>query len=320
MPKLYIHVNEATHFLQWELEEFRKYFEIVDKPGDDTIVMVFGPDVLDEASRLPALMRYATLFPGFGQNPLYNKKLKQLQHKIIREKYDGIFINPGPLELAYAGLPNVHLYPFSVDVDSVKFKRPRKKVKSILHVSSDYPQKDWKRSEAIMKKTGLKWEIFPPRDKNFFLRANKKKKTINVFRKLIGLQPLKIMPHGYTDHSEVIRKYQSYDSFIHVAKDIKDEIYIDGKYTATLIEAGLTGAILFWHDTFGLGNNLKTVFDLPLDPDQAALRIKEIIDTIDVEEHSLKTHNEMRETFNPQKSVSERAFVIQQEHDERYGT
>jgi hypothetical protein len=33
-PKLYIHVVGATHFLRWEVPEFTKYFELVDRPID----------------------------------------------------------------------------------------------------------------------------------------------------------------------------------------------------------------------------------------------------------------------------------------------
>ena len=118
-PRLYIHVGQATHFLRWEIPEFAKYFTIVDKPDDTTVLLSFGPDVLEEASALPALKRFATLFPGFGHNPTHNLERRKAHHALIK-KFDGVFINPGPLEIAYKGLKNISLYPFSVDIDLIK--------------------------------------------------------------------------------------------------------------------------------------------------------------------------------------------------------
>ena len=310
-PKLYIHVDQATHFLRWERSEFAKYFELVSSPAEDTVLLTFGPDVLEAGSTLPALKRFAVLFPGFTHNPLYNLENRKKHEKLIKNHYHKVFINPGPLELAYKNLRNIELYPFSVDVDLMNVKRYRKSIKTLLHVSSDSPQKDWQRSEAIMKKTGMRYEVFPPRDPKFFEAIVKRNNFKNSLRKLVGLKQKAYLPYGYVDHKTVIKKYQSYDAFVHVAKDIKDpNDGVDGKYTAAFIEAGLTGAILFWHDTYGLGNGLKTVFDLPLDPDEAAKRIVEISNSIDVREHSEKTRQEMLETFNPEISVRIRAQKI----------
>lgn len=308
-PKLYIHVGQATHFLRWELPEFAKYFEVVKAPGSKIPMLVFGPDVLEEAVQLPASKRYAVLFPGFGHNPVYNNDIKN-KHKKLIAQYNLVFINPGPLEIAYKGLKNVAFYPFSVDVKKIKYLKPRNKINKIIHISSDYPQKDWQRSEEIMKRTNLKWEVFPTRNPSNKLvdRATLKLKQYSyTFTKL---NIFKIPPHGYVDHRNVIQKYRASDAFIHVAKDIKNPIYIDGKYTATLIEAGLAGCIVFWHDTFQLGNTLDTVFELPLDPEKAATMITDTIETLNVKDHSLKTHKEMLEKFNPENSVKIRADAI----------
>lgn len=284
-PKLYIHTGRATHFLRWELKEFKRHFQLVDEPSINAALLCFGPDVLREASHLPARKRFAVLFPGFGHNPLYNDDLLPSQLKLIEQKYEHVFINKGPLELAYKDLSpeKISLYPFSVDISLLGKCKPRTSLQSIIHISNDAPQKDWQRSERIMKKTGLRFEVFPPRN-------NKKSE--------------------YVDHQDVIRKYKDYDSFIHVAKDIHDRVHIDGKYTASLIEAGATGAILFWHDTFGLGNDLKTVFELPLDETAAAERIKEVSHNLNVRKHSKRTMREMRKTFNPKRSVAMRARKI----------
>lgn len=304
--KLYIHVGGATHFLRWEIPEFKKYFDIVDHPSGDVMLISFGPDVLVEASTLPAKERFAVLFPGFGHNPLYNKEIGKIHRDAIK-KFKGVFINPGPLELAYRGLKNIYLYPFSVDVDLVKFKKYRTKINTLIHVSNDGLQKDWKRSEKIMQLTGKKYEIYPPRNMRFYDIEVKKNEIKNQVRAAFRLKTKNYLPHGYVAHEKVIKKYQSYDGFVHVARDIKHQVLIDGKYTASLIEAGLTGAILFWHDTFYLGNNLKTVFPLPLDPKAAAKEIDRIAKSINVKEHSKKTRQEMLDTFNPEISVKIRA-------------
>lgn len=306
---LYVHVGGATHFLRWEIPEFKKYFNIVESPSDNAILISFGPDVLEEASTLPALERFAVLFPGFGHNPLYNKKINKLHTSAI-QKFKGVFINPGPLELAYSDLDNIYLYPFSVDTNLVKLKKYRKKIKTLIHVSNDGLQKDWERSESIMRLTGMKYEVYPPRNTRFYDVEIKKNIAKNKVRSVFSLQPKNYLPHGYVSHEKVIKKYQSYDGFVHIARDIKHPVLIDGKYTASLIEAGLTGAILFWHDTFSLGNNLKTVFSLPLDPDAAAKEIVRISATIDVEKHSRETRQEMLDTFSPEVSVRTRVEKI----------
>ena len=155
-PKLYIYVEQATHFLKWEIPEFANYFTLVDAPAEDVILLSFGPDVLEKASKMPAHARFAVLFPGFRHNPVYDLENRKLHHRLITKHFKKVFINPGPLEIAYKGLSNVEFYPFSVNVDAIDVRRYRKSINSLLHVSSDSPQKDWQRSEAIMQKTGLK--------------------------------------------------------------------------------------------------------------------------------------------------------------------
>lgn len=310
LPDLYIHIGRATHFLQWELPEFRKYFNIVHKPNPSVPLLSFGPDILVEASRLPASKRFAVTFPGFGQNPLYNDEVKKAHIEVLSKRFAKVFINYGPLEIAYMELNNVVIYPFSVDINSVTLSRYRTELSSLLHVSNDGPQKDWRRSEAIMKATKLKYEIFPPRQDDILARQVKINIRKNKIRKALLLQEKKYLPYGYVNHKAVVKKYQQYDGFVHVAKDIKHPKVIDGKYTASLIEAGVTGAILFWHDTFNLGNNLHTVFELPLAPKSAAEKILEIRSSIDIEKHSRLTREEMLDTFNPADSVKVRSNVI----------
>jgi hypothetical protein len=145
-PKLFILVDTAKHFLKWEIPEFEKYFTLVDAPSKDAALFSFGPDVFEAAATMPAKVRVALLLPGFSRNPVYNKQLRDKQRKLIKEKFDHVFINPGPLEIAYKDLKNVSLCPITLDTELATVKRYRSSLNSLLHVSSDYPQKDWQRS------------------------------------------------------------------------------------------------------------------------------------------------------------------------------
>lgn len=306
-PELYLHFRKASHFLRWEVPEFAKYFTLVSAPSRSAILLSFGPDVLEEAATLPARARFAVLFPGFSYNPVRDTELRSRQLRLFEEAFTQIFINPGPLEIAYEQAKNLTLYPFSVDTALVGFRHYRTGLNSLLHVSHDNPQKDWPRSESIMKKTGLAYEVFPPRDQRVLESHVRMLNSRNATRARFGLTPKPILPVGYYSHEQTVRKYHEHDGFVHVAREVGHPEFIDGKYTASLMEAGLTGAILFWHDTWGLGNGLETVFDLPLATQHAADRILEIRQGLDVTAHSRRTREEMLDTFNPHRSVSIRA-------------
>lgn len=308
--KLYIHVGQATHFLKWEIPEYKKYFKLVDAPGLDTILLSFGPDVLDAAADLPALARFAVLFPGFNHNPLHDLELRRRQIKIIKKHFTKVFINRGPLEIAYKNVDNVEFYPFSVDIKKVRFKRYRTQLRNLIHVSSNSPQKDWERSEAVMRETQLPYEVFPPRNDTDMSRYMDYDDRMNNKHGLAFWRKRKELPWGYLSHELTIKKYNEYDAFVHVAKDVRHPKYLDGMYTASLIEAGLTGALIFWHDSYGVGGYLKSVFEVSSDPVRAAAQIKEVASSVNIEEHSKETRKEMLETFNPKSSVKCRADLI----------
>lgn len=161
-PRLHYLVRKASHFARWERLEFGKYFDLVDEPSPDAHLISFGPDVLEEARTVPALKRFAVMFPGFSHNPVRDP-LTRRTHLDAFRTFSCVFINPGPLEIAYRGLDRLVLYPFSIDTESVGFRRHRTSLSSLVHVSHDNPQKDWPRSESIMVKSGLRHEVFPPR-------------------------------------------------------------------------------------------------------------------------------------------------------------
>jgi len=307
LPELYLHVRKAAHFLAWERPQFAKHFTLVDAPSPSALLLSFGPDVLEEAARLPARARFAVLFPGFSFNPLRNETTRREQLALIDEHFAQAFINPGPLELAYAGASKISFYPFSIDLALVGAGRVRTRLDSLLHVSHDNPQKDWQRSEAIMTRTGLAMEVFPPRDPLELERHARALDRANRIRRLSFRAARDRLPVGYYGHRQTVATYYRHDGFVHVARDVKHPEFIDGKYTASLMEAGATGAIVFWHDSYGLGNGLETVFELPLDTRLAAERLLEIRGSLDVARHSALTREEMMDTFSPQRSVSARA-------------
>jgi hypothetical protein len=304
---LYIHVGKATHFARWEIPEFARFFDIVDSPSPEVPLLSFGPDVFAEAAELPASSRFAVVLPGFSFNPVRDLALREHQLELIRTRFAQVFINAGPLEIAYRGEPNVMVYPASVDMAKATVRRYRTTLNSLLHVSQDNPQKDWRRSEAIMHKTGLKYEVFPRRDQKFLVKSVSRIDRRNARLSLLGKSAIERLPIGYVSHEATIAKYQDYDGFVHVARDVRHPEFIDGMYTATFIEAGATGAILFWHDTWRLGTPLETIFTLPLDTAAAAREILDIRASIDVAAHSRRTREEMLDSFNPRRSVTVRA-------------
>lgn len=224
----------------------------------------------------------------------------------IDEHYDMVFVNPGPTHEAFKTSSKIRLCAFSIDTNRVEMTSPRTKIASLLHASADYPQKDWRRSEEIMRRSGLKYEVFPPRtaqvvtwQTRYAKWMNRNKRYLRHYLAQVGIGKFKTpkLPSRYRNHDELIHKYRQYDGFVHIAAETPP--HVDGKYTATLLEAGLTGAILFWHDTLGLGNDFETIFNLPLDPESAAQRIVDISCSLNVEQHSRRTHQEILDRCHP---------------------
>ncbi len=305
-PKLSIHVRRATHFLRWEIPSFGRYFDLEETPSADSILFVFGPDALESGAALPARLRVAYLFPGFGYNPNFDMIHRYGMRKLIEDHYDLVFVNPGPLEAVFAGHPKLRLVPFSLDVDLFAVRRYRQRLDSLLHASTDSPQKDWTRSLDVMRLTNLEYEVFPPRPSRQL--GNR---IIRKLQQLLGYQPQKSsVGYGYAEHQRVVAKYYQHDGFVHIAEVTPP--YVDGKYTATLLEAGLSGCILFWHDTFELGNDFETIFDLPLDPPLAAKAILEIRDSLDIATHSRRTVEEVAARTNPDYSIRLRYQAIEE--------
>ena len=309
LPPLYVHVGAARHFLRWELPHLRRHFRLIREPSNDAALLAFGPDTIESGAALPATHRFLVQFPGFGHNPLHDLGVRAHDLEIFDASYDLVFVNPGPLQLAYASSARMVLFPVSIDVDFVAPARNkyRTELNSLLHVSSRTAQKDWERSASIMKKTGFASEVFPPRDSHPLVqKLTRATRRVTALR-AIGLRPAQPLPLGYVGHRETIAKYRSFDGFVHIARDVGNKTMIDGKYTAALMEAALTGAIVFWHDTLQLGNDFETIFDAPVATDAAAAFIRDVGTSIDVTTHSRATAEEMREKADPRRSVEVRA-------------
>lgn len=322
-------VGTAPRFLRWELPYFRRYFDLVDEADEETVVLAYAPDVLEEAAHLPARLRVAVIFPGFGKKPYRIEADRTAMLSLFERSYDLVFVNPGPMEEAFRESGKLVVHPFSVDLGLIRFRGPRKRLESLLHVSAvGSAKKDWERSAEIMRQTGLRWEVFPPRDgleherlwgdasPNWSTRARRelasfKAKHWHPLSRVttrLGLPDL-IVPQGYVRHSVVVRRYQKHDGFVHIARE--NPPHTDAKYTACLLEAGATGAILFWHDALALGNDFETIFSLSDDIETAAAAIVRLRREIDVEKHSRRTAEEIRDRCHPDAVVRARLAAIE---------
>jgi len=116
---------------------------------------------------------------------------------------------------------------------------------------------------------------------------------------------------GYASHSATIEKYVEYDGFVHIAKQKQILDRLDGKYTAALLEAGVTGAIIFWHDTYSDGNDFETIFSVSAEPEVAATQIMEIRQNISIEDHSRRTIEEISDRCHPAHIVRRRREAIE---------
>jgi hypothetical protein len=313
--KLKITTDEsAAFFLKWELPHFHREFEIVTNAGPDVILLSFAPRSLISDLDLPAYKRVALLIPGYV-NPFYDLDQRHELLKLIEEHYDLALVNPGPVKIALSTSAKLVSHPFSVDVDKLaKVRRVRKSLDSLLHVSADAPHKDWERSERIMRSTGLPFEVFPPRQqptKDITLRDRIMWRYNKYIVRSISPTAAFRRNFGYVSHAATIAKYGDYDAFVHIARQKPLLDRLDGKYTAALLEAGVTGAIIFWHDTYNDGNDFETIFAISAETEQAAKEILEIRKSIDIEKHSKDTIEEISARCHPARVVRERREAIE---------
>lgn|GEM_PF-1761052 len=305
-PSVHLLVRQASHFARWERPYYARHARLARRPSAGVHLHAFGPDTIDEAAAAPARSRSIMLFPGFGWNPYYDLEQRRRTTEVLEQSFDVVFTNPGPIARALAHLPQMVTVPFSIAVDAIGF-RPRSTLDTLLHVSADYPQKDWERSRAVMEATGLTHEVFPPRGPGieaFWPRNVRLRSRLNYRLKRFGLPRIPVPPATYVPHARIIEKYVEHDGFVHVAAPTPP--FVDGLYTASMVEAGLTGALLFWHDTHQLGGTLSSVFEVPAEPARAAERILDIRASVDPAVRSRATRDEIADQYDPARAVAER--------------
>ena len=267
-PKLYIRIVACEYWLSWVTPELAKLFDIVDEPSPDVAMLAYGQDSAQEAlrSKVPSRVRVATFLPGitWHPNPVEDAESNKVCRYVARQ-YDVLFVNPGPLELAFADMANCKVILPSYDVD-IRFRR-RMDIGYLLHAGVPTPQKNRVRNIEIMRKTGLDWDV-QPRSTNRLPRR------------------------------ELVHRYLAADAVIQVSRKTGLREYLEGKYTACMMEAGATGAILFWHDVWGLGSDFDCIVPIPNTSKEAAAVILETAEG-DVEALSAATSAEIRKKCHP---------------------
>jgi glycosyltransferase involved in cell wall biosynthesis len=117
--------------------------------------------------------------------------------------------------------------------------------------------------------------------------------------------------YGSIPHSRMIEIIQDADGFLHPSKiGEAPSCWVDAKYTVSLIEAGMSGCIIFWHDVMKHGNSMETVFEISQNPIEIAARIQEVVGSIDLEKHSQRTAEEFRNKHSIENTVKKKMDVI----------
>ena len=285
--------NREFHFSQWDIPEFKKYFSNVlvhyyaEDPNftqikEDDILFVFLH--LGIYQSVKCFARFAMLYPGFGFHPLHNLPQRALVAGYITQ-YNAVFVNDGPVWESYTGTPNVFCAPYGLASEMFKKTRIRTKFKRIIQVANNFAWQYKGRhiAEEAMRLMPYEWELIP--DKN----------------NLIGAIPF----------SELPDVYQNADGFLNPNMIGPPPGYwIDCTYTGTTLEAGLSGCIIFWHDCMGLGNRFETVFEISLNPVEIATKVQDIVNSIDLEKHSLLTAQEFYEKCNIHDATKYKVDVI----------
>jgi hypothetical protein len=282
------------HFTKWELPEFKKHFSNVIMHyynEDPQFTQIKKDDILFVFLSLPQYQnvecdfKFGMIYPGFGFHPLHHLDQRARMKSVISQ-YSAVFMNDGPLWESFKDLPNVYNTPYAVDSHMFKKTRVRTKFKRIIQVANNvaWQYKGRHISEAAMKLMPYEWELFP--ENNNKMGAIPFNELPDIYQKADGfLNPNMIGdPPGY---------------------------WVDCKYTGTTLEAGLSGCIIFWHDCMKLGNDFETVFEISSNPIEIAKRIPEIINSIDLEKHSLLTSQEFYERCNIKSSVEHKINTIQ---------
>lgn len=272
--------RNSFHFNKWEKHLFKKYFrEVVyhsleDDPKCEVIKkddVLFVYAMITLYNHVKCDNKFGIFYPGFGFNPFKNRE-KALKSGYLFDKYDAIFMNEGPIWETFKQFPNAILVQYSCDPNIFKKTRQRDTFKKIIQVAGKI---------GPFKGRHISTEVF---------------KLLPYESELV---PADSDPVMYIPWERLPEIYQNADGFL--SPNLigpPPEYQIDAKYQVSLIEAGMSGCIIFWHDCMGLGNSMETVFEIPSDPAGISQKIQEVVGSIDLEKHSALTAQEFYEKGN----------------------
>jgi hypothetical protein len=282
---------ENFHF-SWMNDEFRKHFReviVTSNPwfpaNEDDVLLVNA--CLGSFYNLACKRKFGILLPGFGFHP-YKRPEQFNEMKPVFAKYDAIFCDEAPVGEAVkrdGTCKNFHYVPICANSCDFKKTRKREKFRKIIQVASHGAEKGRDVSKQAMKLLPYECELIPRDNESYFQRSQE----------------------------QMIASYQEADGFLHPGRvGPAPGYFVDAKYTVSLIEAALSGCIIFWHDAMNHGNSMETVFEVSLDPKEIADKIQQVVGSIDLDAHSTKTANEFRDKYSTENNVKRMMDIMVQ--------
>lgn len=283
--------NHNFHFSQHDKYEFKKYFRevvyhyLIDDPElkeikKDDILFVYAHIGFYE--KAAAENKFGILYPGFGFHPFKNpEQAKQVEPRF--DQYKAIFMNEGPIWETYKHKSNAILAPLSCDPNVFKKTRKRNTFKRMVHIAGQ---------------TGS------------FKGRHISKEVFNLLPYECEQVPAEGEPM-YIPYDRIPGILQNADGFLFPSIIGDPPHYpIDAKYNVSFTEAGMCGLIMFWHDALGTGNTMETVFEIPIDPIGIAEKVKEVINNIDLDRHSILTAQEFYDKCNMYDAIKFKVDII----------
>ena len=287
--RLIIGQIENFHF-SWMNGEFGKYFKevvVTSNPWfparkDDVLL---ANAALGSFQRMECRLKFGIMLPGFGFHPFKNpEQFEALKPTFAR--YDAVFCDEAPVWEAArrdGTCRNFHKVPICANSRDFRKTRKRSEFRRVLQVASHGSEKGRDVARKAMALMPYEWEQVPAEGREYFS----------------------------VPQSEMPGVFQRADGFLHPGR-VGDPpgYWTDAKYTVSLIEAGMSGCVVFWHDAMGVGNSMETVFEVSLDPAEIAERVKEVAGSIDLDAHSERTSREFTAKHSIENTVKAKMEVM----------